>query len=263
MPRLPLAARSLLLLSLFVAACCASARAQDEPATPEPAQPSQEKVYAREEVTKPAVIVSMPDTNYHNYGAKLLDQTGTVKVSVVLSSSGRVTDVRVLEGLSQNQNVAALKAARRIVFMPAQKDGVPVSQSFVASYGFTVTTNETGKREELKGLTKFYIDTGGDREALGVLTGEVQKRLPQLVIVDRPEEAECILMFDGYRIRTFSDTNTGRNGVPITVDSGRAWVIKPLSADKRRVLLYYAGVTAKSFARGFVYEYKKVNDIKD
>lgn len=244
MSRLPLAARSLLLSSLFVAACCASARAQaDATATPESAQPSQEKVYAREEVTKPAVIVSMPGPVYHNYGVKLLDQTGAVKVSVVLSSSGRVTDVRVLEGLSQNQNLAALKAARRIVFMPAQKDGVPVSQSFVASYGFTVTTNETGKREELKGLTKFYVDTGGDREALGVLTGEVQKRLPRLVIVDRPEEAECILLVNSA--------------------NGRGWAFKPVSPDKRRVFLYYVGITPKSFARGFVYEYKKVNDIKD
>jgi TonB family protein len=265
LPHLTLATRSLLLSTLFVAACGASARAQgDAAATPDPAQPAQERVYTRDEVTKPAVIVSMPDPVYYNSGAKLLDLTGTVKVSVVLSSSGRVTNVQVLEGLSKNQNFASLKAARRITFMPAQKDGVPVSQSFVASYGFTTTTQEPGKPDELKGLTKFYVDTDGDRESLGDITDELQKRLPQLVIVDRPDEAECILKFDGYRIRTFSYTGTGRNdGVPITVDSGRAWVIKPVSADKRRVLLYYAGTKAKPFVRGFVYEYKKVNGIDD
>lgn len=266
MTRPSLAARTLLLSSLFLAACCASALAQEpSAATPDADTDTRERVYTREEVTKPAVIVSMPDPVYHNSGPKLVDLTGTVKVSVVLSSSGRVTNVQLLEGLSKGQNSASLRAARRIAFMPARKDGVPVSQSFVASYGFTVTTNESGKPEELKGLTKFYVDTGGDREALGDLTGELQKRLPRLVIVDRPEEAECILKFDGYRIRTFSDTNTGRNGVPITVDSGHGWVYRPVSAEKWRVILYYtgAGITAKSFAKAFAHEYKKANGIDD
>lgn len=264
MSRLSLATHSLLLSILFVAVGCASARAQGEAGTqPDAAQGAREIVYTREEVTKPAVILSMPDPVYHKTGGKLLDINGTVKVGVVLSSSGRVTNAQVLEGLSQGQNFASLKAAHRITFMPAQKDGRPVSQYFVASYGFKTTTQEPGKPEELKGMTKFYVDTDGDREALGDLTGELQKQLPRLILVDRPEDAEGILKFDGYRVSTFSDTNTGRNGVPMTIHSGHGWVIKPVSADKRRVLLYYAGVgiTAKSFARGFVQEYKKVNGI--
>lgn len=267
MSRLFLATRYLLLSLFFAAAFCASARAQDDTAAqPESVKDAaKERVYTREEVTKPAVIVSIPDPVYNKTGGKLLDLNGTVKVGVVLSSSGRVTDAQVLEGLSQGQNFASLKAAHRITFMPAQKDGRPVSQYFVASYSWIITTTEPGKPEELKGVMKFYVDTGGDREALGDITGELQKRLPRLTLVGRPEEAECILKFEGYRVSTFSDTNTGPNGVPITVNSGHGWVIKPVGADKRRVLLYYAGagVTAKSFARGFVQEYKKITGIDD
>jgi hypothetical protein len=226
----------LLLLTLSAAGLC---RAQEATPTATPASndAATEKVFTREEVTKPAVIVSMPDPVYFNDSANSHDRAGTVKVSVVLSASGRVSDVQILEGLSQHQNFASLKAAWRIKFIPAIKDGVPVSQSFIASYGFKTTYSESGKSEELKGLKKFYIDTGRDREALGYLTGELQKKLPQLVIVDSPEEAECIL----------------------SVGSGRGWVFKPTGTDKRRILLYYVGITVKEFARGVVYEYKKAN----
>src|SRR5687767_15746628 len=91
-----------LTLSLsLVCACAARARAQAGPA---PTPRAEERVYTREEVGTPAVIVSMPDPEYHNSGEKLLDLSGEVRVGVVLSASGRVTNVELLEGLSQNQN---------------------------------------------------------------------------------------------------------------------------------------------------------------
>ena len=230
---------------------------------------AQERVYTRDEVSKPAVIISMPEPVYHNSGEKLLDLTGEVKISVVLSASGRVTNAEVLEGLSKNQNFASLKAARRITFMPATKDGRPVSQSYVAVYKFVVTTNENGEPGELKGLTKFYVDAGGDREAQGDITGELLKELPQLVVVDRAEQAECILKYEGYRRMTESDTMNRGPGVPLKVEFGIGWVIKPAGPDKRRVLMYYKGdkgsfietAPTTNFVRAFVYEYKRANNL--
>ena len=256
----------LMSLSLLASAGAAPARAQDAACAPAPAD---ERVYTPEEVTKPAVIISIPDPVYHNTGAKLLDQSGEVKVGVVLSASGRVTDLKILEGLSKNQNFASLKAARRIRFMPATKDGVPVSQSYVASYRYTVTTQERGTTDELKGMTKFYVDAGGDRVALGAITGELARLLPQLVILDRPEQAECILKFEGYRSVQLSDTQTGRLGVPLKVQHGRGWVIKPTGPDKRRILMYYTGskesfietAPTTNFVRVFVHEYKRANNL--
>lgn len=264
----PLPRRILLLtlLSALVGASAAAVAQEGAPAT----GAAQGRVYTRDEVTKPAVIVSMPDPVYHNTGEKLLDLTGAVKISVILSASGRVEDVRLLEGLSQNQNFASLKAARRIRFMPATKDGVPVSQSYVASYAFKVTNQEPGTTDELKGLTRFYIDAGGDRDALGEMAGELQKLLPQLVLLDRPEYAECILKFDGYRRTSYSDSPDGvRNGVPLRMDFGRGWVIKPVGGDRQRVLMYYKGdktsfvesAPTATFVRAFAYEYKRANGL--
>ena len=254
----------LMLLAALVGASAANVRAQESAPAP------QERVYTREEVGTPAVIVSMPEPVYHNSGEKLLDLTGTVKVSVVLSASGRVTDVQLLEGLSQNQNFASLKAARRIRFMPATKDGVPVSQSYVATYGFKVTNQEVGTTDELKGLTRFYIDAGGNREALGEIAAELLKLLPQLVLIDRPEYAECILKFDAYRRTEFAEgPSRRRDGVPLKMDFGRGWVIKPVTADKQRILMYYKGdkgsfvedAPTATFVRAFVYEYKRANNL--
>ena len=231
---------------------------------------AQERVYTREEVSKPAVIISMPDPVYHNSGEKLLDLTGAVKISVVLSASGRVTDAQVLEGLSKNQNFASLKAARRITFMPATKDGRPVSQSYVAAYRFQVTTQENGTTDELKGLTKFYVDAGDDRESRGAITGELLKELPQLVVVDRPEQAECILRFEGSRTLQLAEGQDGRrSGVPLKVEHGHGWVIKLAGPDKRRFLMYYSNskesfierAPATNFVRAFVYEYKRANNL--
>lgn len=260
--------RRILFLTLTLTILCADAagvRAQDATA----AQPAaaQERVYTRDEVGKPAVILSMPDPVYHNSGEKLLDLSGSVKISVVLSASGRVREAQVLEGLSKNQDFAALKAARRITFMPATKDGVPVSQSYVAVYRFQTVSQENGTTDELKGLTKFYVEA--DREARGDITGELLKELPQLVVVDRPEQAECILKYEGHRRATVSETRNGQGGVPLKVDYGFGWVIKPAGPDKRRFLMYYKGdkssfvesAPTTNFVRAFVHEYKKANDL--
>jgi TonB family protein len=251
-------------MTILVGVSADPVRAQDAPPV------TAERVYTRDEVSKPAVIISMPDVVYHNFGEKLLDLSGDVKVSVVLSASGRVTDVQILEGLAKNQNFACLKAARRITFMPATKDGIPVSQSYVAVYGFRVKTQESGTTDELTGLTKFYVDAGDDREARGDMTGELLKLLPQLVVVDRPEQAECILKFYGSRSVQLSEGRRGRrDGVPLKVEHGRGWVIKPVGPDKQRVLMYYTGskesfienAPTTNFVRAFVYEYKRANNL--
>jgi hypothetical protein len=271
--RLRLAARSLLLSSLFIAACCASARAQGDPvATPEPAQ---ERVYTREEVTKPAVILSMPDPVLQRKLGKTLDVNGTVKVGVVLLSSGRIGEVEIIEGLSQAQNFASIKAAHSITFMPAEKNGRPVSQSIVAEYRFRIVTDEFGTTDELKGVSKFYVNSGGDRDAREEVTGELLRLMPSLQIVDRPEQAECIILFISYgrtdQPAAERNTVTGQMqyNAPLKVKVGRGWVVRPLAADRERVLMYYEDAKfspverkpSTNFARAFVEAYRKANSL--
>lgn len=253
-----------------------SVLAQEPPtATPEPAPTTQEHVYAREEVTKPAVILSMPEPVLPRKLGKTFDVSGTLKVEMVLTSSGKVGDVKVVEGLSKAQNFAAVKAARLITFMPATKDGRPVSQSYVAEYHFRILTEEFGTADELKGVSRFYVDAGGDREAREELTGELLRLMPSLQLVDAPEQAECVILFIYYG-RTDQPppivnphTRQTTYNAPLNVKVGRGWVVKPLAADRQRVLFYaedtkYGPIERKpttNFARAFADAYKKANGI--
>jgi TonB family protein len=272
--------QTVFLLSLAVTAA-GVCRAQE--ATPASDGAAAERVYTREEVTNPAVIIEMPDPVFQRkLGDKLLDVSGTVKLSVVLLSTGRVGEIEVVAGLSKAQNFAAVKAARRIKFMPATRHGLPVSQSIVAEYTFRLVTNEFGTADELKGVTKFYVDAGGDRESREEITGEVLRLMPELQIVDRPEQAECVLLFYAYGRTdlqplsptkhpfdpTPPNTGTGYNA-PLKVTVGRGWVVRPLAADRQRVLWYYedtkfSPVERKptiNFARNFVSAYRKANGL--
>lgn len=248
--------------------------AQDEPtATPEPETTTQERVYTREEVTKPAVILSMPEPVLQRKLGKTFDVSGIVKVEIVLTSSGKVGDVKVVEGLSKAQNFASVKAAHRITFMPAMKNGLPVSQSYAAEYRFTMTTNEFGKPEELKGLKKFYVDTWGDRAAREELTGELLRLMPSLELVDRTEQADCVILYSPYARmeQPFVTDMKGRvqYETPKRVRGGRGWAVKPLAADRQRVILYYEDMKysfaerepTTNFARAFIDAYKKANGI--
>jgi hypothetical protein len=245
--------------------------------TPDPTPSTQERVYTREDVTKPAVILSMPDPVLPRKLGKTFDVNGTVKVEMVLTSSGKVAEVKVLEGLSQAQNFASLKAARLITFMPATKDNRPVSQSYVAEYRFRIITEEFGTADELKGVSKFYVDAGGDREAREELTGELLRLMPSLQLVDAPEQAECVILFIRYgRVdQPAPERNTVTGGInynaPLKVKVGRGWVVKPVAADRQRVLFYFGSTKedplrrepAADFARAFTAAYKRANGISE
>src|SRR5262245_1420394 len=52
---------------------------------------------------------------------------------------------------------------------------------------------ENGQPEELRGVTKVFVDTGLDARRRDVVVREIQKLLPDLDIVTRPEESEIHL----------------------------------------------------------------------
>ncbi|HEX8709859.1 MAG TPA: energy transducer TonB [Pyrinomonadaceae bacterium] len=64
--------------------------------------------------------------------------SGTVVLRALFSSTGRVTDVSVLRGLPDGLTKQAIAAARQIEFMPAIKDGRPVSQYIQIEYNFNL-----------------------------------------------------------------------------------------------------------------------------
>jgi TonB family protein len=103
----------------------------------EPPAPADEKPYLAREVTRKAQLTSRPEPSY-TQDARAHDVVGTVVLRMVLSSAGKVTNIRVIEGLPDGLTERAIEAARGIKFVPAQKDGRPVSQYATVQYNFDI-----------------------------------------------------------------------------------------------------------------------------
>jgi TonB family protein len=107
------------------------ARPAPQPA-PAPAAPPKPTVREGDLVTlgpgvKPPVLVSFNKPEYPPI-ARRMRVEGTVVLSLLVDENGRVVDVRLERGVSQNVgiNEAALAAARSAKYQPATKDGVRV-----------------------------------------------------------------------------------------------------------------------------------------
>ena len=88
-----------------------------------------EQVYSGREVTRKVRIKSKPAPEY------LPSVSGSVVLKAVFASSGKVTKVEVVSGLP-GLTEEAIKAARKITFDPAIKDGRYVAQWLQLEYHF-------------------------------------------------------------------------------------------------------------------------------
>ena len=71
-------------------------------------------------------------------GARQNRVQGTVVVSVVFTADGRVSAARVTRGLPDGLNDEAIKAAQKIKFRPAMKNGQPVSVRMAIEFTFNL-----------------------------------------------------------------------------------------------------------------------------
>ncbi len=89
------------------------------------------------ELSRRVAIKSKPQPSYTEEARKN-SLKGRVVLKVVLCKSGKVTDIRVLEGLPFGMTEKVIKAARKIQFIPAEKDGLAVSQRLQVEYYFNL-----------------------------------------------------------------------------------------------------------------------------
>ncbi len=85
----------------------------------------------------------------------------------------------------------------------------------VATFSFALAQDpiiEYGEESELKGITKVYIHTGMDLELHRNISKDLKKKLPDLIICDKPEDAEVFLVFN-------TDSQTFLAGVSSTTTS--------------------------------------------
>lgn len=96
-----------------------------------------EEVFSGEEVTTKARVVEKPEPTY-TLSARRSRVTGIVVIRAVFAADGTVQHILVLTGLPNGLTEQAVNAARRIKFIPAMKDGVPVSTAVQVEYGFNL-----------------------------------------------------------------------------------------------------------------------------
>jgi TonB family protein len=95
------------------------------------------RVYSGKDVSSKARVLSKPEPQYTEEARKN-QVTGTVVLRAVFTSGGQVTGIKAVSGLPYGLTERAIAAARQIKFVPATKDGRPVSMYIQLEYNFNL-----------------------------------------------------------------------------------------------------------------------------
>jgi len=101
------------------------------------ALPAGRDILSGKEVTTKAAIRSRPEPLYTER-ARESQTTGTVVLRMVLAADGTVKYIVAIRRLPDGLTESAISAARKIKFIPAMKDGRPVSQYVTIQYNFNI-----------------------------------------------------------------------------------------------------------------------------
>lgn len=123
---------------------------------------------------------------------------------------------------------------------------------------------EYGQTDELRGVTKVFVDTGLDYQQRGVVVKEIKKQLPDLEIVSSPGESDIHLRFF---LKERRDGRTEGIGTVIKlIDAKRARALLSFKEDlspiyERNSIKSYGieHIMPLKFAKEFVKAYKKAN----
>ena len=83
-------------------------------------------IHKGKEIDRKARILAKPDPDYDRDDRRKYARE-VIVLRAVLCGSGEVTDIKVKTGLSDRANAKAIEAARKIQFIPGEKDGAKVS----------------------------------------------------------------------------------------------------------------------------------------
>ncbi len=112
--------------------CCGDGGSRGNSPNPDP-----DRVYPSSSVTERARVLSKPEPQYTEE-ARRTGITGTVILRVVFSRTGEVTNIRAMQPLGGGLTEKAIAAARQIRFVPAKKNGRPVSMYMQLEYNFNL-----------------------------------------------------------------------------------------------------------------------------
>jgi protein TonB len=93
--------------------------------------------FSNSQVDRRVQVLFKPEPQFTEEARKN-QTTGTVALRVVFSSSGEVVQIRAVRTLPFGLTERAIAAARQIKFVPATKDGSPVSVAMQLEYNFNL-----------------------------------------------------------------------------------------------------------------------------
>lgn len=94
-------------------------------------------LYSGKEVTTKARVLSKPEPSYTEE-ARRHQTTGTVVLRCIFGANGKVFGIRAVASLPHGLTERAISAARQVRFIPATKDGRPVSMWVQMEYNFNL-----------------------------------------------------------------------------------------------------------------------------
>jgi TonB family protein len=106
-----------------------------QPNQTQSADQAQEKIYEGKEVDQKARIIMRPMPQYTEQ-ARRNGTSEWVVLRVVFKSSGEIGDIKVIRDAPYGLTEECVRAAREIKFVPAMKDGHPVSLYVKVEYSF-------------------------------------------------------------------------------------------------------------------------------
>ena len=124
---------------------------------------------------------------------------------------------------------------------------------------------EYGQPTELSGVTKVFVDTGVDMQQRNLIVNDLQKLLPNLTVVSRPEESDIHLRFS---LKQTPGKTDWVGAVVKIVENNRVrvlfgWTDATPPIFERDTFMSWAMDSAKPhmFVRQFARIYKKVNSV--
>jgi len=91
------------------------------------------QVFKGSEVDHKLTILAKPEPEFSREDHRKYP-SAVIILQAVFCGSGKVTDIKVKSGVSDALDEKAIDAARRIQFIPAEKDGQKVSQVLTVEY---------------------------------------------------------------------------------------------------------------------------------
>ncbi len=95
------------------------------------------KLYSSKDVTTKARVLSKPEPTYTEE-ARRHQTTGSVVLKAIFAANGRVIGIHAVTYLPHGLTERAIRAAQQIKFIPAIKDGHPVSMWMQLEYNFNL-----------------------------------------------------------------------------------------------------------------------------